>query len=489
MSARPQSGYGIPLSRFSGTHAQRLQTVWRGDDWCAVSAAGRIEEARRRLLLPRHSPSVFALPVTELKALNERRVRGMMAAGEADEERLVEALGRWPTRWPTGRQLRLSFVGINLSLRCDTQPRCLYCNQQPVPEKMTPADWHAVLTGLAFSEGEGPYLYFTGGEPLLWAEELWGSEGLLRAAHAAGAACNVNTNAVALTPTAALGLVSAGLGRVHISLDSHRPQVHDALRGRRGRWEQALRGICNLQIAKILLEVSHPVIHINCVLTRRNAEDFPEFLRFLLSLRPHQEEEISPDFDLHLIPVGGEQNGELRLTAEGYVRFFTSTWDKAETVWQEYLAEEEVPAEERRTLQGKMPFLSPFHRVEQRGDLREWAEVAAQGRPAELALTRRCYVAPTQSFLLPDGSQYWCGGHATSRPEPLGNVRQRSVTENIRRGIGQMACLPGPYCHTCAGATQAINRSVENALHQTVREWLSPAEAESGGDTKDRAFD
>ncbi len=477
---------------FGESHAERLEVRWGGADWWEAVAGGAVEEAGRSLLTPRQTVSVFALPVTELKDLNERQVRGMIEAGERDEERLVAALGTWPTRWPAGRRVRLSFLGINLSMRCDMQPRCVYCNQQPVAEQMTPADWRQVLAGLAAAEaeGEGPYVFFTGGEPLLFAEELWGPGGLLRTAHAAGAVCNVNTNALALTPTAALGLVSAGLGRVHISLDTHRPEAQDALRGGSGRWQQVMRGICNLQIAKALLGVQHPVIHVNCVLTRRNADDFPEFLRFLLSLRPRQAEGLSGDFDMHLIPVGGEQNRELRLTADEYVRFFTETGARAEEVWQEYQTEQEVPADQRGPLQEKVPFMSPFHRVEQRGDLREWAETAAQGRPAELALTPRCYVAPTQSFLLPDGSQYWCGGHATSRPEPLGQVRGAGVAENIQRSVGQVACLPGPHCHTCAGATQAINRSVENALRQTVREWLSPeGEGEAVGEVGEGGFE
>lgn len=355
---------------------------------------------------------------------------------------------------------------------------------------MQAAHWREVLAGLDAPEGQGPYVYFTGGEPLLLGEELWGPEGLLRTAHAAQAACNVNTNALALTPQAALGLVSSGTGRVHISLDTARAEVQDALRGQPGTWERVLRGICNLQIAKALLETQHPVIHINCVLTRRNAHDFPEFLRFLLSLRPRQAEGLNGDFDMHLIPVGGEQNRKLRLTAEGYYRFFTETWEQAEAVWQEYLAEQEVPGDQRKPLAEKVPFLSPYHRVEQRGDLREWAESAAQGLPARLALTERCYVAPTQSFLLPDGSQHWCGGHATSRPEPLGNVREASVTENLRRAVGRVRCLPGPHCSTCAGATQAINRSVERALRQTVQEWLSPERTGEASDpTEERGFE
>lgn len=480
---------------YAEDHARRLTALLQTEEWERAVQSGAVQAAESQLLTPPKMANVFALPVEQLKALNEGAVRQRIAAGERHEERLLQALGAWPAEWPKGFPVRLSFVGLCLTLRCDMTPRCLYCNQRPVAEEMPLSDWCGLIRTLAPAEGDGPYLYLTGGEPLLLGEGLWGEEGLLRTAHAAGAACNLNTNALTLTARAALGLVSAGLGRVHVSLDTQVPEVQDRICARRGRWEQIMRGIYNLQIAKALLGAAHPVIHINCVLTRLNAETFPEFLHFLLSLKPRIPEGLSSDFDLHLIPVGGEQNADLRLTAEGYVRFFTETWARADAVWQEYLVERGVPEDQRKPLHEKIPFLSPFHRVEQRGDLREWSEAAAHGRPAALAMTQRCYVAPTQGFVLPDGSQYWCGGHATSRPTPVGNVREAEFRDNLQRAIGQTACLPGPYCHTCPGATQAINRSVENALRQTLREWLTPpapgeervetggtcAEPESGG--------
>lgn len=415
---------------------------------------------------------MFALPVEQLTAINGPKTQRLIAAGERDEDRLLEVLGTWPTQWPEKVPVRLSFLGINLSFACDMRPRCVYCNQRPVQERMQLADWHRLIADLAPAEGKGTYVFITGGEPLLWREKLWGERGLIRAAQRAGAACNVNTNALKLTPRAALGLVSSGTSRVHISLDSRSPKIQDAIYRRAGRWEQVLEGIRNLQVAKALLGVQHPVIHINCVLTRFNADDFPCFLRFLLGLKPLVEGALSRDFDLHLIPVGGEQNQPIRLSADEYQRFFTHTWEVADRVYQEYVESRGVPRDKRGALHEKMPFLSPYHRVQQRGDLAAWAQTAGAGLPAGLALCRHCYVAPTQGFVLPDGAQYWCGGHAVTRPTPVGNVLEASVQENIRRRLGQVASLPGEYCRGCPGATQAINQTVEARLRDTIRKWL-----------------
>jgi pyruvate-formate lyase-activating enzyme len=462
---------------FAEPHARRLAAMLKEPDWRELADDGTLEAARRDMLTPPKTANVFSLPVSQLLAMNEEKVRGMIAAGERDEERLLAALGTWPARWPEHIPVRLSFLGINLSFRCDMQPRCVYCNQQPVPEKLGPKEWRTLLRSIAPADGEGTYVYLTGGEPMIFGGRLWGRYGVVRAATEAGAACNVNTNALALTPRAAVGFVRAGLGRVHISLDTHRAEVQDAIHGRDGRWQRVVRGLCNMQIAKAVLGASHPAIHVNCVLTRLNAPDFPGFVRFIADMKPLVEGGVSSDLDMHVIPVGGDRNRALRLTEEGFVRFFSETWDAANAAWAEYQAERGVPPDKRGTLQGHAPFMSPFHRVQQRGSLEEWAQQAAAGSPGELALTARCYVAPTQGFILPNGAQYWCGGHTVSRPKPVGSVLAHGVQDNIRRSLGQMASLPAECCRTCAGATQAINQAVEAQLRGKIAEWLNPEQA------------
>jgi hypothetical protein len=83
-------------------------------------------------------------------------------------------------------------------------------------------------------------------------------------------------------------------------------------------------------------------------------------------------------------------------------------------------------------------------------------------------------VAPTQAFVLPDGSQYWCGGHSVSRPGPVGNVLEHDVRDNLRQALGEIAAMPGQACRGCAGATMAINQGVEARLRGVIAEWLNP---------------
>lgn len=466
-------------------HRHGLDALAQEPEWRELIAGGAVDAARQNLLTPRRPANVFKLPVEQLRRFNESRVRAMIARGERDPERLLDALSTWPDPWPAEVPVALSFVGLNLGFACDMDPRCIYCNQRPVVESMTRERWLALVRSVIPAEGEGPYLFITGGEPLLRGDVLWGEDGLVRTATARGAACNINSNALGLNATVALEMVSAGLSRLHVSLDTHRAEVQDAICGREGCWERVVRGIRNVQLARILLGAAHPVIHVNCVLTRLNASDFPDFLRFLLGMKLLGDGADPRDLDLHLIPVGGENNRNLRLTAEEYVRFFTETWDRADALWREFQADWSVPEDQRGALHEKVPYMSPYHRVRHGGDLRQWAEVAARGLPAALSGTGRCHVAPTQAFILPDGSQYWCGGHATSRPTPVGNVLEASVQENIAQSIGQVRQFPGPQCASCPGATQAINQSVDAALRGLVGEWLAPTEPPVTTDTAD----
>jgi len=468
----------VRLECFAEPHRQRLRDLLESSAWQSVIADGLLEAAAADGVAPPETENVFALPVEQLVAANGGATRARIAEGERDTDRLLDVLGTWPAEWPTALPVRLSFLGVNLGFDCNMQPRCVYCNQRAVPSRLRPERLSELIADARGQVGKGPYVYLTGGEPLLAGTALWGPAGLIRKAAGIGASCNLNTNALALTPEVALSLVRSGLGRVHISADTHDAEVADGLYGAPGRWQQAMAGLWNLQVAKALLRADHPLIHLNCVITNRVADLFPGLLAFALSMKPLAEGAVSPDLDMHLIPVGGDGNRHLRLTAGEYQRLFTQTWDAANAVWMGYQAERGVADAERKALHEAVPFMSPYHRVAQRGSLREWAEAAAEGRPCALALTRRCYVAPTQAFVLPDGSQYWCGGHTTTRPAPVGNVLESTVSDSIRRSLAEVRGFPGPACGSCAGATQAINQIVEGRLREQIAGWIAEAEAD-----------
>jgi MoaA/NifB/PqqE/SkfB family radical SAM enzyme len=369
---------------------------------------------------------------------------------------------------------------MTVTLDCSFKPRCLYCNQAHLPTLLGMEDWKRLIEEAAIPDP--PYVYISGGEPLLLGEAIWGDHGLAIHAARLGCAVNINTNAALISPRVAMHIVKSGVSRVHISLDAAAPEIQAVLFRRPARVGAVWRGIRNLLIARETLGSDHPRIHINCVLTRLNLDSVPALLRAVWSMRP-----VPPgaarsldDFAFHLIPVGGQSNASLRPSAEQWRRFYTETWDEAGRVWQAEQESAGVAEPDLQPLDAVVPFANPFLRVDHHMTLDKYCEVAAQGVYWQGALCEACWVAPTQAYVLPDGSQHWCGGHAIRRPEPMGDVRDACLRANIRAGVEHLSRLPGPECAGCAGATCVINQATVSALRAHVRDLLEAHRAPRG---------
>jgi MoaA/NifB/PqqE/SkfB family radical SAM enzyme len=411
--------------------------------------------------------------LSQLLAFNEGKARAAIAQGCEDRALLLRNLSQWPEALD-GHDPVISFLGLNVTADCNYRPRCLYCNQPWIEPLVDGEGWKRIVEEVTTpAGGPGPYVYITGGEPLLLGEGLWGDEGLVRCATERGAGVNVNTNGALLSPEVSLRLIKAGLGKLHISLDTADQEVQDDLRGGEG-FAQVVEAIYNVQLARDLVGVSYPVIHTNCVLTRRNLELFPQLLALILEKHKQtgqREDPLFNDLFPHVIPVGGKSNDHLRPSDGEFKRFYEEVWPAACRLWDAYQDRVAVPGEKRRPLFGY--FSNPFLRVEHRGGLEAYVRASAEGRYGRLALPRYCYVAPTQASFRPDGSQYRCGSHSIRGILPIGNVRERAVFASIRAGVEGLEQLPDEeQCYGCALATLYINQAVEAKLKEKVESLL-----------------
>jgi hypothetical protein len=418
-----------------------------------------------------------------LEERNGPAVRERIRAGVTDENTLMDVLCDWPHAMAGPDAFPIMFLGLVLTLGCSFDPRCLYCNQEQLPQRMDMPEWKAVIAEAA--RPAPPYVYLTGGEPLVLGEDVWGEDGLIVFATRLGCAVNVNSNAALINPRVAMELVRSGLSKIHISVDSVEPETQSALFRGADRVEAVWDGILNLQIAREAMGTRHPEIHINCVLTRLNLFQASSLVRRLTEVRrlPSGEtvaEKIESiacrDFAFHLIPVGGQSNAIIRPTSDEWRRFYTETWVEIAKAWDDYQAGLEIPAGNRKSIESFAPFASPYHRVHHDMPLERYCDLAGDGTYWQGALADRCYLAPTQAYVLPDGSQHWCGGHAIRRPDPMGSVLNAPLRETIRRCAPRLSSLPGPACAGCAGATCVINQSMRNELQQKVRARLTEDE-------------
>jgi len=401
---------------------------------------------------------------------NEERVKTLVSEREMSDDEILDELAKWPDNL-NGKEPEISFLGFNVTPECNFKPKCIYCNQPYVEPKVDLQSWKDIIAESTSNvDGAGPYIYITGGEPLLLGEDMWGDDGLIRFATERGAGVNVNTNASLITPEVALHFIKSGLGKLHISLDTPDKEMQNYLLGG-DRFDMVMEGIYNVQIARDLVGAGYPVIHTNCVLTKKNLEHFPSLFAFILEKHKQTADKSDPFFNdlfMHVIPVGGPSNKPIRPSEDEFKRFYTEIWDTVSRMWEDYQDKVGVPEDKRGSLFGY--FSNPFMRVKHKGGLDAYAKVSAEGIYGGLALSKHCYVAPTQAAFTPEGDQYRCGAHAIRHALPVGNINERGVFDSIKAGIPSLSELPiHEHCHGCALATLYINQAVESKLMEKAK--------------------
>ncbi len=160
-------------------------------------------------------------------------------------------------------------MDLALTYRCNND--CAHCyNGRPrdYPE-LTTAQWKTVLDKL-WDLGI-PHIVFTGGEPTLYPD----LPELIAHAEGNGQITGLNTNARRLSdPGFVDALVSAGLDHVQITLESHDPEIHNAIVGRRGAWKQTVQGLRNALGSPLYVMT-------NTTLLQSNSPHLAETLDFL----------------------------------------------------------------------------------------------------------------------------------------------------------------------------------------------------------------
>jgi len=464
----------LDLTPYMPDHRRELEGLLNAPKWQETVQSGLMDEVAFEKIPPGKTIDFISTVVDQLLAFNEQKVEKLIAGGQKDAEFLFHELSRWPEDL-AGESPIQSFLGLNVTATCNFDPRCIYCNQPWVEPTVGLDGWKRIVEEITDNNGgEGPYIYITGGEPLVMGEDIWGDDGLIKFAAERGAAVNVNTNAVDITPEIALRFIKVGLAKLHISIDTPNREEQNILFGGE-RFDQVLEGIYNVQLARDLMGVSYPEIHTNCVLTNRNLDTFPDLLSFILQKRKrltNRKDPLFSDLFPHVIPVGGSSNDELRPSEEAFKRFYDVIWPEVCKRWDRYQEDLSVPKEERAVLFGY--FSNPFLRVKHDGGLDAYIRTSADGRYGALALPKYCYVAPTQASFTPDGYQFRCGSHAVRRVLSTGQFETGGVFDNIRNGVSGLDDLPQQdSCYGCALATLYINQAVESKLSDKLESMLN----------------
>ncbi len=136
--------------------------------------------------------------------------------------------------------------------------RCKHCySRVDVGEELGDEVLYTVMKKL--SEAKVFSINFGGGEPLLKKGIL----GLAKSAADLGLAVSMNSNGFLITKDMALRLKQAGFGKVGVSIDSPKREVHDQFRGIKGSHGKALAALGYLKEAGIATSISSVICKIN----------------------------------------------------------------------------------------------------------------------------------------------------------------------------------------------------------------------------------
>ncbi|MFQ5854842.1 MAG: radical SAM protein [Anaerolineae bacterium] len=166
---------------------------------------------------------------------------------------------------------RPSIISWNLTRLCNERCQHCYLDAGPYADRSDELSTDECLSVLAQLQelAPGALLIFTGGEPLL-REDIYD---LARAGRDLRFTVTVGTNGLHLTPRRLARLREAGVQGVALSLDSLRPEVHDAFRGRRGAWQSTVASI------EHLWEDGLPFV-LQTTVSRANLEELPKLVAF-----------------------------------------------------------------------------------------------------------------------------------------------------------------------------------------------------------------
>ena len=188
---------------------------------------------------------------------------------KVDPVSFLEVAKEEPFTYQYSAPLRMDLA---ITFRC--QNDCVHCyagGPHETPELST-AQWKQVIDRL--SEIGVFTVTFTGGEPTL-REDL---PELLLYAQNKGMVTGLITNGRKLKDKTFMEtLEKSGLDFVQVTLESHKPKVHDLMTGAKGSWKETVAGIRNAAESQVYVTT-------NTTLSKHNAADFLETVDFIKSL-------------------------------------------------------------------------------------------------------------------------------------------------------------------------------------------------------------
>ncbi|MCD6369107.1 MAG: radical SAM protein [Thermoproteales archaeon] len=164
---------------------------------------------------------------------------------------------------------------VDLAVTYGCNNRCIHCysaSPRTLKNELNTKRWKRAILKL-FKVGV-PNVVFTGGEPTLRSD----LNELISYAENLGMVTGLVTNGRKLSNKRYLDtLLEAGLDYIQVTLESHRPEIHDEITQVKGSWKETIQGIRNILDAGVYLDVNMTLSKLNCM----EVEEYVDFLHEL----------------------------------------------------------------------------------------------------------------------------------------------------------------------------------------------------------------
>jgi len=179
---------------------------------------------------------------------------------------LVYFLKKKPSRGPF-------FISWNITYKCNS--KCIHCDawKRGLEKKKREMTTEQCLDIIRQAGKAGVWtISFTGGEPLIRPD----IELLIKEAKKQKMNVNINTNGLLLMNKAEM-LIKNKVDIIVVSVDSHKPEVHDSIRRIPGTFKKLEKGILKV---RNLRKQKKPFITIRNVITKRNFTELDDFIKY-----------------------------------------------------------------------------------------------------------------------------------------------------------------------------------------------------------------
>jgi radical SAM protein with 4Fe4S-binding SPASM domain len=316
---------------------------------------------------------------------------------------------------------------MDMALTFKCQNNCVHCYAGGPHEtqELTVEQWKKVIDKL--NEIGVFILTFTGGEPTL-REDL---PELLVYAQNKGMVTGLISNGRKLKDEVYVAtLEKSGLDFVQITLESHKPQIHDKITNTKGSWKETIQGIQNATLSNIYVST-------NTTLSKYNAKDFLTTIDFIKGLGVDA-------FGCNSLIYSGKApiaSKEFALTTQELKLLLPRIRNKAQLVGLKFL----------------------WYTPTQYCDL----------DPVQLGLgVKSCTAAMINACVGPNGDVYPCQSYFESLgnilADPWDKIWHSPLAEKIRkRELVEEKCKECPQLQVCGGGCPLELQSKDHQCNQT----------------------